>query len=116
MLKQSSLTGPRTGTAELDSRKTNITFSTQSNVKSSTIKNTEVRASIKNASKRRANSNNAADKKVNLDKFLSAVQQRSNFTPSSHVNGIIAMQGITHLYKPNTDDKMSYNSTNLTMN
>lgn len=44
---------------------------------------TDVRTSIKNGSKRRANSNHTTDKKVNLDKFLSVVQQRSNFTPTS---------------------------------
>ena len=43
----------------------------------------DVRTSIKNGSKRRANSNHTTDKKVNLDKFLSVVQQRSNFTPTS---------------------------------
>ena len=47
-------------------------------------------------SKRRANSNNTTDKKVNLDKFLSNVQQRSNQTPVSQYNG----QRIAHLYKP----------------
>ena len=60
---------------------------------------------IKNGSKRRANSNHTTDKKVNLDKFLSVVQQRSNFTPSNGVNGRMAPQGITHLYKTNDQEK-----------
>ena len=75
MMKQSSL-NPRTTTADLDSRKANITFTTQSHPKTIGIKagaNSDVRTSIKNGSKRRANSNHTADKKVNLDKFLSVV-------------------------------------------
>jgi len=89
----------------------------------SVTKNTEVRNSIKNGGKRRANSNTTtAEKKVNLDKFLSAVQQRSNFTPAaaSQANGrLAAPKVITNLYKPNDEKKpqqSSYNSSNLTLN
>ena len=84
--------------------------------------------SIKNGSKRRANSNHTVDKKVNLDKFLSVVQQRSNKTPSNAVyalqngtNGRMAPQGINHLYKSNDQGKkIQFNSNahsnNLALN
>lgn len=80
MLKQSSLNA-RTSTAEESGQRQNITFTIG---KTNSNKNTDVRNSIKNGGKRRANSNTTtADKKVNLDKFLCAVQQRSKFTPAN---------------------------------
>ena len=124
MMKQSSL-NTRLGTADVETRKQNITFSTQSKtIGVKTVAGTDVRSSIKNGSKRRANSNHTADKKVNLDKFLSVVQQRSNYTPSSQVNGgRMAPQGVAHLYKASQEKKSTpaavshyNNNTNLTMN
>lgn len=80
MINKTSLNA-RTSTAEQEgsTQRQNVTFTTQSISKTSTVKNTDVRNSIKNGGKRRANSNTMSDKKVNLDKFLSAVQQRSNY-------------------------------------
>lgn len=89
--KQNSLNNVRTsGTADVESRRANVTF--QSQPKTLTMKPPSAGAStsIKAGSKRRANSNHTTDKKVNLDKFLSVVQQRSNFTPSNGVNGRMA--------------------------
>lgn len=116
--KQNSLNNVRTvGTADAESRRANVTF--QSQPKTLTMKppSASASASIKNGSKRRANSNHTTDKKVNLDKFLSVVQQRSNFTPSNGINGRMAPQGITHLYKPGDKDKnLQYSSPNITLN
>ena len=111
-MKQSSLNAPRGGTADASHRK-NMTYSIQN--KHLTAKsNTEVvRSSAKHGSKRRASSNHTTDKKLNLDKFLSVVQQRSNFTPSNQINGRMAPQGIAHLYKSNEDKKSAYNTTNI---
>ena len=95
-------------TSDGESRKANITFQNQPKTLTMKPPSSNTNPSIKNGSKRRANSNHTVDKKVNLDKFLSVVQQRSNKTPSNAVyalqngtNGRMAPQGINHLYKSN---------------
>ena len=77
----SGFNNTRTTTGDMDSRKNqNMTLQGQVAAppysKTITQKPNDNRnsTSIKNGSKRRANSNHTADKKVNLDKFLSVVQ------------------------------------------
>jgi len=73
-MKQSNGLKNRGGTADVENRKHMTTYSVHANQKGLSMKsNTEVRSSVKNSSKRRANSNHTTDKKVNLDKFLSVV-------------------------------------------
>ena len=82
LVNKSSAGAARTETADADMRKNY----TQSGNRNNSLKTSEVRQSLK-MGKRRANSNHV-EKKMNLDKFLSVVQnsQRANYTPSSQLN------------------------------
>ena len=53
---------------------------------------------------------------MNLDKFLSVVQQRSNYTPSSQVNGRVAPHGLANQYRHGEEKKVYQQNNNLTMN
>ena len=107
-MKQQNGQKNRGGTADIENRKYMKTYSAHANQKNLALKsNTEVRSSVKTSSKRRANSNHTTEKKVNLDKFLSVVKQRSNCTPSNQLNGRMAPQGIAYLYKTNEEKKLT---------